>query len=136
MTEHTHAPPTMSGSIEVAIEVFEFTVGDERTRLLAALEAFTIALRGAEMLKSAKPTSPFTNGEDAARYLADTAAHPRYAGDDGWRSLLAPGHDLTMVQAAIRVRPSLPADTPAMMRFAVEAVEAAQAVGEPSTRGR
>lgn len=131
MTEQPTAP-SMSGSIEVAIEVFENTKGDERTRLLAALEAFTIALRGAEMLRSARPVSPFANGEEAARYLAATAAHPRYAGDDGWRSLLVPDHDLSMVQAAIRIRPAMPADTPAMVRFAVEAVTAAQqSVGEP-----
>lgn len=123
----------LDGAVGVAIESFESTPGDERTRLVAALEAYTIALRGIGLIPPSRPAYPFDeDAESAARWLGETSGHPRYV-DPHWRTLLAPGHDLTLVQAAVRTRAGLAPDTPAAVREAVRLVTAQQAAdGAPA----
>lgn len=126
---------SIDGAVNVAIEKFEATLGDERTRLLAALEAYTVALQALGVIPPQAPRLPFEDAEGAARWLAETAGHPRYSGDL-WETLLDPGHDLTLVQAVIRTRGAQAAPGSAeIAREAVRLVTAQQAAHGASQGG-
>ena len=115
---------TLRLPVDVAIETFETTDGDDRTRLLAAIEAYTIALRGAGLMGSTDTRrAAFEDAEAAARWLADAGRHPRYSGDE-WRTLLDPGHDLTLAETAVRSRPDTTAGESEQVRAAVALIRA------------
>ena len=125
---------SIDAAVTVALDKFDTTNGDDRARLLAALEAYTVALQTLGVIPPQTPRYPFEDGEGAARWLANAADHPRYSGDL-WRTLLEPGHDLTLVSARARATQADPR-APELTREAVRFVTAQQAAHGESQGGR